>query len=38
MRQERLREEGCKKRRKVSTARLASDHSLMPADEYPILD
>lgn len=36
MRNDRLREEGCKNRREVSTAGLASDYSLMPVDEYPI--
>lgn len=38
MRNDRLREEGCKNRREVSTAGLASDYSLMPADEHPIQD
>lgn len=38
MREDRHREEGCKNRRKVITAGLASDYSLMPADEYPIRD
>lgn len=34
MREERLREDGRRNRREASTA-LASDHSSMPADEYP---
>lgn len=38
MRKDRLREEGRKKRRKLSAAGLASDYSWMPADEHPILD
>lgn len=34
MREERFREDG-RSRREASAACLASDHSLMPADEYP---
>lgn len=35
MREGRLREDGRRNRREASAARLASDHSSTPADEYP---